>query len=268
MVPDVVLAFGDFNAFAQSFLWPFLRLGAMLMAAPLFSARATPARIRLLIAALLAFALAPVLPPAPGLAVFTPVWLLAVLRELLIGIAIGFVLQAVFEAIAWAGELCSVSIGLGFAQLADPLRGASTPVISHWFLLVAMTLFVVSNGHLQLIDLTVKSFELAPPGQSGVNGLSLKELVLYVGQLLAGGTRLALPVVFALLLINLAFGVVTRATPSLNLFALGFPITLLAGLLLLQQILPLLSQVLADDLARSFHFLTQWLGTHSSGNGP
>lgn len=259
-VPGILLAFGDFDSFARSFLWPFLRMGGLLMAAPLFSAKTTPARVRLLIAAILAFVLAPLLPPAPAMEMLSAPWVLAVARELLIGVALGFVLQAVFEAIAWAGELCSTSVGLGFAQMADPMRGTSSAVVSQWFLLVAMTLFVLSNGHLQLIELAVKSFALIPPGQAPAQGLPLDQLVRYVGHLLAGGTRLALPVVFALLLINLAFGVITRATPALNLFALGFPITLLAGLLLLQQVLPLLANILADDLAQSFAFLTNWLG--------
>ena len=259
-MPGIEAAAAEWVRFAEGFLWPLLRIGGVFMAAPVIGSPATPMRVRLFMASLFAIVLLPVLPTPPDLALLSPHWFLAIAHELLIGVMLGFSLQLVFDALLYAGELCALSIGLGFAQLTDPLRGGSTQVVSQLFLVMATTLFVTTNAHLALIELLHKSFTTMPIGGMAFTGDQAMKLVHFGGSLLANGIRLALPVVIALLLVNMAFGVISRASPALNLFALGFPITLMSGILILWLIAPALGEQFTTATAPTFEFIRGLIG--------
>lgn len=222
----------------QQYAWPFLRIGAALMTVPVFSSRQISTRIRVLLALLLSLVMAPLLPAMPVIPLWSGAWWLTLFQQLAIGVLIGFLLQLVFEAVTLAAELMSAAAGLGFAQLADPLRGAVVPVLAQLLTLFTTLTFLAMGGHLLLFEYLARSFTWMPVGS---NSLGLQELggVLQAStRLFVGGLSLALPVLMGLLLINFGLGVVSRAAPSLNLFAVGFPLTLLAVLLLLQLALP------------------------------
>lgn len=259
-MPGIESAAAEWIRFAQGYMWPFIRIGGVFMVAPVIGSPATPMRVRLFIAALFAFVMLPLIPEPPQLTMLSPAWFLGIVHELLIGVMLGFTLQLVFDALLFAGELCALSIGLGFAQLTDPLRGESTQVVSQLFLLVATTLFVTTNAHLALIDLLHQSFTTLPLGGQSVTADKAHDLATFGASLLANGIRLALPVVVALLLVNLAFGVISRASPALNLFALGFPITLTAGILILWLVLPALGEQFFTDNATAFGFARGLIG--------
>ncbi len=241
-------------------MWPMIRIGGVFMVAPVIGSPATPLRVRLFIAAMFAFILLPLMPEAPNLPMLSPAWFLGIVHELLIGVMLGLALQLVFDALLFAGELCALSIGLGFAQMADPLRGGSTQVVSQFFLIVATTLFVTTNGHLALIELLNDSFKTLPVGGQNFTADKAYDLVIFGASLLANGIRLALPVAIALLLVNLSFGMISRASPALNLFALGFPITLMAGILILWLIVPALGEQFSTDIATAFGFARSLIG--------
>jgi Flagellar biosynthesis pathway, component FliR len=156
------------QAFAMigTVLWVGLRIGAMLLAMPLFGTRAVPGRVRALVALTLSLALAPVLPPVPVWNGFDAATVLTVLRELAIGVTIGFTLRLVFEVGSLAGELISQGTGLAFAQMTDPARGGSSSVIGQWFYLLFGLLFFAANGHLALISLLMDSYKVVPIGTS------------------------------------------------------------------------------------------------------
>jgi len=230
MAADGLQAFGMIG----TVLWTMLRIGAMLMAMPLIGSRAVPARVRALLASVLAIALSPLLPPVPEWTGFDAATVLTIARELAIGVSIGFVLRLVFEAGAMAGELVAQGTGLAFAQMSDPLRGGSSGVIGQWFYLLFGLLFFTANGHLALISLVVDSYKALPigaalPDVQGFLGIAPNFLL----QVFRGALTLALPLTVAMLAINLAFGVLARAAPALNPIQLGLPVALLLGLFLL-----------------------------------
>jgi flagellar biosynthetic protein FliR len=215
-------------------LWVMLRIGAMLMAMPMIGTRAVPARVRVMLAIALSVALAPVLPPVPLFESLNSVTVLSILREVAVGVSIGFLLKLIFEAGAMAGEMIAQSTGLAFAQMADPMRGGSSGVIGQWFYLLFGLLFFTSNGHLALISLLVDSYKALPIGTALPDPHALASLAPSLTvNVFRGALSLALPLVAAMLAVNLAFGVLARAAPALNPMQLGLPVALLLGLMLL-----------------------------------
>ena len=230
MVIDGQQAFGMINAI----LWTMLRTGALLMAAPLIGTRAVSVRVRVIIAGALAMALTPLLPGTPDRIAFDASTVLNVARELAVGASMGFMLRLAFEAGALAGELISQGTGLAFAQMSDPLRGVNSGVISTWFYLVFGLLFFAFNGHLALITTLVDSYRAMPIGHALPDAQQfLSQAPTLFGAMLRGAAGLALPMMMAMLAVNLAFGVLARAAPALNPIQLGLPTALLLGLLLL-----------------------------------
>ena len=221
-----------------SLLWPFMRIGAMFAAAPLFSARSVPVRIRVLLAFLISLMLVPVIPEPPAVDLISGEALIISLSQVLIGIAMGFILQMVFAAFVIAGQSIAMAMGLGFASMIDPQNGMQVPVISQIFLIMVTLVFLALNGHLIFIEVLAKSFQDLPIGPFALSSDALWKLVIWGGDMFAGGILIALPAVAALLLVNLAFGVAARAAPQLNIFAVGFPVMIMLGMAFLILTLP------------------------------
>lgn len=250
MLP-VVVTETQLLAWLDAFIWPFLRIGAMLMLAPVFGMTGVPARVRVLLALSLTAALAPLLPAPPHFAAFSAPWFATLAQQLAIGAALGWILRLVFEAVVLGGELIGLSMGLSFAQLADPLRGVQTPVLSQFFLVLATLMFLALDGHLALVALTARSFELLPVGPHGLGAADARALAGFGAWIFLGGVQIALPAMTALLLVNLSFGVMARAAPSLNALAVGFPVALLFGFAVVLLALPTLRAVLEALLAQA-----------------
>ncbi len=234
--------------------FPFVRIGACLMVAPMFGARFVPARTRILLAAALTALVVPLM-PATGIAPFSAQGLVVVAQQLLIGIALGFALQIVFDALGLAGQLLANSMGLSFAFNVDPLRGSSTAALGQIYIILATLVFLALDGHLALLQVLVDGFGTMPVGTTGLGREGLWALVLWGGQLFAGAISIALPGITALLIVNLAFGVVSRAAPSLNLFAVGFPFSLVIGLLVVLAGIGPLVEGVTRLLSLGFDFL-------------
>lgn len=256
----ISLAQVDVVAWVTSILWPFLRIGAMLMTAPLFGARYTLVRARVLLGLFIAMLIAPVLPPPPAIDPLSAAGLLITVQQILIGAATGFILQMVFSAAAQAGDKVAMSMGLGFATMIDPTSGAQTPVVSQHYLAMTTLLFLVFDGHLVFIEVMVESFRLLPVAVDGLTREGLWQLVTWGSNMFAGALLIALPAMVSLLVVNLAFGVITRAAPQLNIFAVGFPMTLTLGFILLIVTLPALVPQLSDLLLAGFDRMALVLG--------
>jgi flagellar biosynthetic protein FliR len=211
--------------------WPFVRIGACLMVAPIFGARYVPRRIRIVLSGVLALLVAPLLPQNPA-AVLSSAGVVTTAQQVLIGAVMGFCLQLVFDAMALGGQLLANGMGLGFAFNVDPLRGVSTPALGQLFILVGSLLFLSLNGHLAIVQMLADSFRWLPVGAQGIDGAGLEQLSNWGTSLFAGALRIALPGMTALVIVNLAFGIVSRAAPALNLFAVGLPVTLVVGLVI------------------------------------
>jgi flagellar biosynthetic protein FliR len=230
MPPQVMtLDAGAVAGWAVGLWWPMLRIGGFVLAAPLVSQGVVPRLVKVALTLGLGVLLAPLAEVPDGLSVFSGAGLLAALREMLVGISIGMVVQVSFEAMGLAGQTISMTMGLGFATLVDPQRGANTTVVGQLFTLFALLTYLALGGHLMLLAALAASFRALPIGAATLGNGFLGAVATWGGQVFGTGLLIALPAVIALLIINMALGVVTRAAPQLNLFGIGFPLTLLAG---------------------------------------
>jgi flagellar biosynthesis protein FliR len=234
----ISIAPGQIDAWLALYLWPFVRIGACLMVAPMFGAAFVPPRARIVLAGGITLVVAPLLPVVEGLTPFSAAGFIVTAQQAVIGVAIGFMLQVVFDALSMGGQLLSNSMGLSFAFNVDPLRGASTPVIGQFYMLLVTLTFLALNGHLTIIEMLVEGFTTLPVGTAGLGGNGLWTVASWGDQIFRGSLAVALPGVTALLIVNLGFGVVSRAAPTLNLFAIGFPVTLVCGLAIIFAGLP------------------------------
>jgi flagellar biosynthetic protein FliR len=229
-------------AWLTPILWPFLRVLAVFTAAPIFSSRAFPVRARIALALLIAFAAQPSLPNQPLINLNGPEAWGAVMQQVGIGLTIGFVVRLVFASFELAGEVVGFQMGLNFASFFDPSMNAQASAAASFFGYMASLLFVVLNGHLMVLMVVIRSFEVFPVNQNFLEALSLMKLYSLGGELFASGFWIALPIVGMLMFANLALGIVSRVAPQMNIYAVGFPITLAVGLVGMTVTLPLLDR--------------------------
>ena len=224
--------------------YPMARILGFLGAAPVFGNNAVPRRIKLMVGLAVTLGLMPVVPSVPQAALDSWSGLLLIVQQTLIGIAMGLVLRVVFAALDLMGEIISLQMGLSFATFFDPIAGGQTAVVGEFLTLLATLVLLSLNGHLLMLDALARSFEWLPVTATLPHKGGWMVLVRFGASIFASGLLLALPVVTALLITNIALGVLTRAAPQLNLFAIGFPITLTVGfgvlLLTLGHLAPLL----------------------------
>jgi flagellar biosynthetic protein FliR len=240
----------EIAAWVGTFMWPFFRIGAILFAAPIIGTRNVPVRIRLLYTLLITFLIVPTLEPVP---VFDPfsmqTWFL-IAQQMLIGFAMGMILQLAFAAIITGGQVIALQMGLGFASMVDPTSGMQVPMVSQFYLLATMLLFFAFQGHHVLIEVMVESFRTMPISPDGLTRDGFWTVATWGTQMFAGALLLAIPTVASLLVVNLSFGIMTRAAPQLNIFAIGFPFMVGVGFAVmwvtLPGILPQTSDILYD----------------------
>jgi flagellar biosynthesis protein FliR len=238
-------------------VWPFFRIAGVLMIAPIFGAKLVPKRVRLALALVTTVVVGPMLQTTRPFELSLATGLV-VIQEVMIGAAIGFCLQTIFDALIVAGQTIAMSMGLGMATMLDPQRGISVPVISQFFVILGTLIFLALGGHLATLQLLSDSFTVLPVGQS-LSASGLLMVANWGGQLFAGALRIALPAATALLIVNIALGIMSRAAPTLNLFAVGLPAGLLIGFLLLLLNIGHLSALLAEFLNTTLTTLMQVL---------
>lgn len=241
-------------------LWPMFRIAGMLMVAPMFSAGSIPARARIMLSLTLALAVYPMLPPIADVPPFSLAGILVGVQQVLIGMAAGFVIQLVFDGVVIGIQTAAMSMGLGFALFVDNQSGAQVPVLSQFHLIIAMLVFMSLNGHILLIEMIVRSFDALPVGPVGFDRDTAWQVAGYGAQMFSGALKVALPAATAVLIVNLSIGVISRAAPSLNLFAVGFPLTMLTGFVILMATLPALANTLANLLEQAFVAVSNLLG--------
>lgn len=217
-------------------LWPMLRVSALLIAAPIFSLKALNLRIRIVLALSITWLVYP-LYQWPQIDPLSPEGLLEISNQLMIGLLMGLILQVVTAAIVVAGQSIANAIGLSMATMIDPNLG-NVPVISQFLLVMSTLIFVGLGGHALLLNLVIESFSSLPVGSNLMGELAWKQLVAWSSMLFLGALLTALPVMVALLFINIGLGVATRAAPSLNIFSVGFPAMIFAGFAILILALP------------------------------
>jgi flagellar biosynthetic protein FliR len=241
------------------FLWPLFRISAMLIAMPVFSARAVPPRGKLIISVVITMVVLPVLPKMPVIEIFSFQGFMVAVQQIAIGLCSGFILQMVFAAVVFGGQGVAFSMGLGFASMIDPQTGIQVPVVAQVYAMTSTLLFLVMDGHLLMIEMLVDSFNTLPVATEGLTSTDIWSLLSWSSMIFAGGLLLSLPLVAGLLMINVSFGVATRAAPQLNIFAVGFPVTLMCGMLLLWLTLPNVLDQFSGLLTDAYGLISQLL---------
>ena len=242
----ISLSSAEINAWVVAFFFPLARVLALMATAPPFNNPALPVRVRLLTGLALTLGVAPALPPMPVVDPGSGVGLLLLAQQMLIGFAMGFAMRLVFSAVDMAGSLISLQMGIGFASSYDPQTAGQTVVVSEFLGLLALLVFMAINGHLMVIATLSHSFSLMPVGTTRLWPDTWWQLAAGGGVIFSYGLLLALPIVVALLITNLALAILGRAAPQLNLMAIGFPLTIALGFAALMFGLAHLAQPLQE----------------------
>lgn len=234
----ITITSAQIDVWLASFIWPLTRILGVIMAAPILGEHSFPIRIKIGLGVLITFLVVPTLAPSPQINPSSLIGLLILLQEFLIGAAMGFVIRIIFAGAQLGGELIGLQMGLGFATFFDPQTEGNTLVMSQFFELFATLVFLSINGHLIIISVLSDSFSLFPITNESINAITWKTIVDWGANIFIAGFSLALPIVAALLITNIGLGTLARTSPQLNIFAIGFPITLLIGFLILALSLP------------------------------
>jgi flagellar biosynthesis protein FliR len=242
-----------------AFLWPFVRMLALISTAPVFSESAVPRSAKVGLAVLLAIAIAPTLGPLPAVPLVSAAGFWILIQQILIGAAMGFSMRMVFAVVQAAGEYSGLQMGLSFASFFDPTSGGNTMVLARLLNVMAVLIFLAVDGHLMLIMTLAESFRTLPIADAPLAAGGWFLLVSAGGQIISGGLMLALPLIAALLTLNLAMGILNRVSPQFSIFAVGFPITLLAGMGMLQLLMQYMAPFLEPRFVAGFAAILDFL---------
>lgn len=240
--------------YVNHYFWPCLRILAMLGSAPIFSEKQVSARIKITLALLCSFLIAPQLPDS-GIAIASLDGILAGCQQLILGIAIGFSVQLIFVAVRHAGELIGMQMGLSFAMVYDPSGGTNMPVVARLLNLCVTLLFLVFNGHLYMLEVVANSFEVFPVSASPLGAGGMMSIVHMGSMIFQYGFMLGLPVITLLLCLNLTLGLLNRLTPQLSIFVVGFPVSLTVGMIAMSLVMYTLAPFFENMMAGIFDSL-------------
>lgn len=239
----IEITYAQLNAWLTAFFWPFVRVLAFIGTAPLLGENAFPRTAKVGLAGAITFIIAPILPAMPAVAPTSWPGLLIVVEQFIIGAALGLVVRVIFAAIQAAGEFIGLQMGLAFATFFSSQAGGTTTVLSRILDTIAILMFLALDGHLIMIQLLAETFERLPVGLSGLEPAGFEAIARWGSVIFSAGFLLGLPIITALLMINLSMGILNRASPQFSIFSVGFPITLLTGVVLLTFMAPELGGV-------------------------
>ena len=236
----------------QMWLWPFFRIAGLLMTAPIIGTRSVPVRIRIIIAIALTIVILPVISEVPNVDPVSADGVLITMKQFVIGISMGLSIRVIFIALEVAGQAIGQLMGLMLASMVDPLNGSQVPIVGQFYLLLATLLFLAVDGHLMMIRVLAESFNSMPIGAAGISGNGAWEILMWTGNIISAAVVIALPALASLLIVNLSFGVMTRSAPQLNIFAVGFPIMIILGVVIiffnLNSFIPHMVQMFDDGI--------------------
>ena len=253
-------------AWLTAFIWPLFRIAALIASAPVFGNPGFPRSAKMGLIVAITLVVSPVLGPMPDVDPGSAAGFLILAQQVVIGLAMGLAMRVVFVAVEMAGSMIGLQMGLGFATFFDPINSAQVPVIAQFLGILFSLVFLALNGHLLMIEALVESFQVFPIAAQPMSPLGFKTLVDWGSEIFRAGLLLALPVIAALLIANLSIGIMTRAAPQLNIFAVGFPITLAAGFLMLFVTLPYMVPIFERMMLDGLQMMLQIAGAaHPAG---
>ena len=255
----MIILWDDIIDWFYTFLWPFSRISAVLLVAPIFSSTLVTVRTRISLALLLTFLIYP-LYDWPIIDVTSGLGFVLFLQQVLIGVAIGIIMHFAFAAITSAGAFIATSMGLSMAVVADPVNGHQSPVLAQFLLVIATLVFLSIGGHLIIIEMMLDSFRLIPINEFYVNREMLWAILQWSSLIFSGAIMIALPAMVTMLLTNSAMGVISRAAPALNVFAVGFPASLFFGLIMIYLLIPFFGSGMENVWFRCFEYVRIFLG--------
>lgn len=255
----LTVSFSQLETWLSLFLWPFLRITGLVATAPIFSHRSLPTQVKVGLCIALTVVITPTLPPLPDVPLLSWACIGIIVEQVLIGVAIGTVMQVVFAIVQAAGDFIGLQMGLAFASFFSPESGANTMILARILYIIALMLFLAVDGHLLLIEVLAESFRLIPIAGFSLNADGFLSIVSFAGMIFRLGLLLALPVLGILLIINLSMGILNRAAPQFTVFSVGFPISLSVGLLLLIVLMTRLQGAVTDIFARGFDLVMRLL---------
>lgn len=250
---ELIISEEQLSQFIGTYIWPMLRISAFYLAIPIIGARTVPARLRIILTLFTTLLIAPVLPASPVTSMLSAQGFMMVIQEVLIGLALGFCMQVVLHVFLLAGQFMAMKMGLGFAAMNDPSSGVSVTILSQFYLLLSTLLFLSTNGHLVVLQLMIDSFTTFPIGGGGMNSAHFSTIVDMGSWMFNAALLITLPLFTSLMIVNMSFGVMSRSAPQLNVFTVGFPITLIFGFILmwftLANFLPVYFEVMEEGIS-------------------
>ena len=241
----------------SAYFWPLVRILALFSTAPFFGHRNIPIRIKVALGVAITFLIAPTLAPIPDIDPLSWAGLLILSQQMLIGIAMGFVMRLIISGVELSGELMGMTMGFGFATFYNPQSGGQSSAINQLLSLLTLLIFLATDMHLLLIQCLVESFSSLPIGISALGKNNFQQLAFMGKNIFYISVQLSMPIVAALLMINMSLGVLTKAAPQLNLFGIGFPITILGGFLMVYLLMPYWAMPLAEHLQHGISMLRE-----------
>jgi flagellar biosynthetic protein FliR len=246
------------DVWLATLIFPLTRILAMIASSPILGNKQIPARVKLGLSVLIAIIIAPTLGEMPPVAIGSPQGLLIMIQQIIIGVAMGFTMRLIFTAVEMAGDLAGLQMGLGFASFYDPVNATHSPIVAQWLGMVAALAFLAINGHLYMLSALAESFRMLPVGNM-IPNQGFHAVASWGGSIFAYALQISLPILAALLITNIALGILTRAAPQLNLFAIGFPITLAIGFLVLMlsmpHFIPMLDRLTQEGLSATLNLV-------------
>jgi flagellar biosynthetic protein FliR len=253
----ITLGSAELNTWIAAFLWPLTRILGLITAAPVFGNLSVPVRVKLALGVMLSLIIAPTVPALPAMDPMSLSGFLILVQQLIIGLAMGFAMRIVFAGVEMAGEVIGLTMGFGFATFFDPQTRGRSSAISQFLALLTLMTFLAANVHLMLLSTLAESFVTLPITSAPLGSLGPEQIAKWGAVIFSAGVQLSLPLVAALLITNIALGVLTRAAPQLNLFGIGFPITVGAGFIMITLVLPFLATPLARLFQEGMEFVRQ-----------
>ena len=235
------LGAADLDAWLAGFFFPFARVAALVMTAPILSDSSMPQPVRAGLALVVTMVIAPML-PVTAVSPFSGAGIVLLLEQVLVGAAIGFAMQVAFSAVTMAGDMIGLQMGLSFASFVDPEHNEPAPIIGGFLSILLMLYFLSMNGHLQMIAALNDTFQTIPVAGGHLRLADISTILVAAGDIFVAGFRIALPVIATMLIANLTLGMLMRTAPQVNLLAIGFPLTLALGFIVLTLMLPALTQ--------------------------
>lgn len=232
------------TAWFAAFIFPLARILAFVASSPIFGNRQVPARVKVGFAFVITVIIAPTLDIPSDLDPASAQGLFVLMQQIVAGLIMGFAIRLIFSSVEMAGDIAGMQMGLGFASFYDPQNASFTPVIAQFLGILAALIFLAADGHLYMLAAMSDSFRDFPIGASVPSAHAFRTIAEWGSTLFSNALQFALPLIGALLITNLALGILTRSAPQLNIFAVGFPITIAVGFATLMLAIPYLAPLM------------------------